>query len=137
MTPDVFADIMDRAYIQMRPWSAATIAETISNAHTVFLPHPQGGLIAHIVADECEVLAIATDPDHQRQGIASQLLEGLIATASQRDATRIFLEVAAQNTPARAFYKAKGFAPVGLRKAYYTLRDGSKDDAVLLSRSVP
>ena len=137
MTPDVFADIMDRAYIQMRPWSAATIAETISNAHTVFLTHPQGGLIAHIVADECEVLAIAADPDHQRQGIASQLLEGLIATASQRDVTHIFLEVAAQNTAARAFYKAKGFAPVGLRKAYYTLRDGSKDDAVLLSRSVP
>ena len=137
MTPDVFADIMDRAYIQMRPWSAATIAETISNAHTVFLPHPQGGLIAQIVADECEVLAIATAPDHQRQGIASQLLEDLIATARQRDVTRIFLEVAAQNTPARAFYKAKGFAPVGLRKAYYTLRDGSKDDAVLLSRSVP
>jgi len=137
VTPDVFADIMDRAYIQMRPWSAATIAETISNAHTVFLPHPQGGLIAQIVADECEVLAIATAPDHQRQGIASQLLEDLIATARQRDVTRIFLEVAAQNTPARAFYKAKGFAPVGLRKAYYTLRDGSKDDAVLLSRSVP
>jgi len=137
VTPDVFADIMDRAYIQMRPWSAATIAETISNTHTVFLPHPQGGLIVQIVADECEVLAIATDPDHQRQGIASQLLEDLIATARQRDVTRIFLEVATQNTPARAFYKAKGFAPVGLRKAYYTLRDGSKDDAVLLSRSVP
>lgn len=137
MTPGVFADIMDRAYRQMRPWSSATIAETLSNTHTVFLTRPQGGLIAQIVADECEVLAIATDPDHQRQGIASELLQELITMANQRSATRIFLEVAAQNTPARAFYEAKGFAPIGLRKSYYTLRDGSKDDAVLLSRSVP
>ena len=57
--------------------------------------------------------------------------------ALDRSATRIFLEVASLNTPARQFYAAQGFAENGLRKRYYTLRDGTKDDALLLSRPVP
>jgi ribosomal-protein-alanine N-acetyltransferase len=137
VTPQAFADLMDRAYVQMRPWSANTIAETLSNPHCIFLPHDHGGLIAQIVADECEILALATDPQAQRTGIASSLLCELIRTATEKSATRIFLDVAAQNTQARAFYAARGFARIGKRKAYYNLRDGTKDDALLLSRPVP
>jgi len=128
---------MDRAYDQMRPWSADAIAETLANPHSVLLTHDHGALIAQIVADECEILALATDPMAQRMGIASALLSDLIRTAQDKSATRIFLDVASQNAPARAFYAAKGFAPVGQRKGYYTLRDGTKDDALLLSRPVP
>ncbi|MGJ8602512.1 MAG: ribosomal protein S18-alanine N-acetyltransferase [Marivita sp.] len=136
MTPDAFAAIMDRAYVQMRPWSAQDIADTLANRHVQFLTHPQGGLIAQLVADECEILAIATNPDAQRQGIASALMQDLIALAETRNAARIFLEVAEQNHPARAFYALHGFAPLGMRRAYYTLRNGTKDDALLLSRPV-
>lgn len=137
MTPAGFADLMDRAYVQMRPWSASTIADTLANPHNVLLTRDHGGLIAQIVADECEILALATDPKAQRRGIASALLSDLVRTAAEKSAQRIFLDVAAQNTPARAFYAARGFAQVGKRKAYYTLRDGTKDDALLLSRPVP
>ena len=52
-------------------------------------------------------------------------------------AARILLEVASSNAPAQAFYASQGFAQVGMRKRYYTLRDGTKDDALLLSRPVP
>jgi ribosomal-protein-alanine N-acetyltransferase len=136
VTPKAFAQIMDRAYLQMRPWSEQDIADTVARSHIHFLTRDTGGLIAQIVADECEILALATDPDAQRQGVASSLLTELISRATEARAIRVFLEVADGNAAARAFYAARGFAPIGRRRGYYTLRDGSKDDAVLLSRAV-
>jgi ribosomal-protein-alanine N-acetyltransferase len=120
----------------MRPWSTDDIASTVSARHTLLLTHDHGFLIAQIVADEGEILAIATNPTQQRKGVASSLLSELIRQAEQKGITRIFLDVAAQNQPARAFYAAKGFGQVGMRKAYYTLRYGTKDDALLLSLAI-
>ncbi|MEN8658196.1 GNAT family N-acetyltransferase [Marivita sp.] len=136
MTPAGFAAIMDRAYVQMRPWSAQDIADTLAAKHNTMLHRETGGLIAQLVADECEILALATEPMTQRQGVASSLLSELITLAHEQGVTRIFLEVANGNRSARAFYAAHGFAPVGQRRAYYTLRDGTKDDAVLLSLAI-
>ena len=136
MTPQAFAAIMDRAYLRMRPWSADEIARTLDARHTIMLNRPNGGLIAQLVVEECEILALATDPDAQRQGVASSLLTELIALAHDKGATCILLEVASGNQSARAFYAAKGFAQIGTRPGYYTLRDGTKDDAVLLSLAI-
>lgn len=61
MTPAGFAAIMDRAYVQMRPWSAQDIADTLAAKHNTMLHRETGGLIAQLVADECEILALATD----------------------------------------------------------------------------
>ncbi len=137
MTPQAFAAVMDRAYTEMRPWSASEIAATLDHDSTVFLSEEAGGLLAQITADECEILVLATDPGAQRTGIATRLLNALVERATARGVTRILLEVASRNGPARAFYAAQGFGQVGLRKGYYTLRDGSRDDALLLSRPVP
>ena len=137
MTPATFADLLDRAYVDMRPWSANEVAATLSSSHIVFLTRDNGGLIARIVAGECEILALATDPDAQRQGVASSLMAELIDRAERSSADTVFLDVASRNIPARRFYEAMGFARIGSRRDYYTLRDGSKDDALLMSRAVP
>ncbi|SHG70580.1 GNAT family N-acetyltransferase [Marivita hallyeonensis] len=137
MTAEDFAAIVDAAYVDMRPWSAKTITETLAQPQTCFLHRDTGGLIARIVADECEILALATAPEAQRSGVASSLLADLRDLVAKNGVTRIFLEVAEGNASARAFYAAKGFVPIGTRKGYYRLRDGSKDDAVLLSLTVP
>jgi [ribosomal protein S18]-alanine N-acetyltransferase len=42
------------------------------------------------------------------------------------------LEVAASNTPAQALYVKNGFAPSGLRKAYYAKSHGPAEDAILM-----
>ena len=136
MTPEAFAEIMDRAYAQMRPWSAQEIANTLAAPYALMLARPKGGLIAQLITDECEILALATDPDAQRQGVASSLLNELIELARSKGATRILLEVAHANRSARAFYATKGFALIGTRPSYYTLRDGTKDDALLLSLAI-
>ncbi|MCK0150009.1 GNAT family N-acetyltransferase [Marivita sp. S6314] len=137
MTPAAFAQVMDRAYVDMRPWSEAEIARTLDTPHVILLAHPQGGLLLQTIAGEAEILAFAVDPAAQRTGIATTLLTRAIAQARQEGADRLFLEVAAANVPARAFYAARGFAQIGKRRAYYTLRDGRKDDALVLSRPIP
>ncbi len=107
MTPAAFARIMDRAYCEMRPWSADEIADTLANPHVVFLTQTHGGLIAQIVAEECEILALATDPESQRTGVGSALMTDLIEKARAAHADRIFLDVASRNHAARAFYDAR------------------------------
>lgn len=88
------------------------------------------------VAGETELLSIATHPDHRRQGLAQALLIAFDEKARSDASTTIFLEVAAQNTSARALYKKHGFAQVGQRRNYYQHPDGSRQDALVLSKKL-
>ncbi len=94
---------------------------------------PAGGMIlARAMADEAEVLTFAVDPAARRQGIGRALLEQAMATARQRGAQSMFLEVAASNAPAQALYAASGFAVVGRRSGYYP----GGVDALVLRRTL-
>jgi ribosomal-protein-alanine N-acetyltransferase len=95
-----------------------------------------GFIIAQIAADEAEIISIGVAPDDQRQGIGRQLVEGVARAAVRSDAQRLFLDVAAGNAPARALYAACGFAEIGLRKDYYTLPGGAREDALQLARNL-
>jgi [ribosomal protein S18]-alanine N-acetyltransferase len=88
-------------------------------------------LLLRVVADEAEVLSIGTRPDARRAGLARALVRHAIATAQTHGATRLFLEVAADNVAALALYRAHGFAEVGRRSAYYA---GGIDALVLARR---
>ena len=83
-----------------------------------------------VSADEAEVLTLAVDPAVQRHGLGRALLGQTLATARQRGASAVFLEVASGNEPARALYDAAGLITVGCRRGYYP--DGS--DALVLRR---
>jgi ribosomal-protein-alanine N-acetyltransferase len=92
-----------------------------------------GFILVRLAADETEILTIAVGPDRREQGHASTLLDHAARDMRGRGAARMFLEVAAQNLPARNLYKKYGFREVGHRKAYY--EDG--DDALVLSADLP
>ena len=81
------------------------------------------------IQEEIELHLIATAPAHRRQGIASQLLQQLIATARQHRA-RIILEVRASNHIAQALYRKHQFAPIATRKNYY-----GNEDAVIMEKT--
>ncbi len=76
------------------------------------------------------MLTLAVDPAVQRHGFGRALLGQALATARQRGASAIFLEVAPGNGPGRALYAGAGFVTVGCRRGYYP--DGS--DALVLRR---
>ena len=95
-------------------------------------PAPVAGYICiWIVSDELHINNIAVDPRWRRRGIASALLAAALERGQERGARRAFLEVRASNVEAQALYHRFGFAPVGVRKAYYT---HPVEDALVMMR---
>lgn len=84
---------------------------------------------------EEELLLIAVRPAYRRSGLAAKLLDYLAESARERGAERIFLEMR-ENNPAARLYDAAGFAPIGRRKAYYKLSDGSRLDAITFAKTL-
>lgn len=133
-TPAALAALAARAYRHMRPWTAGAFADTLAAPSSLLVATDHAFVLGRVIADEAEILALATDPDHQRRGAARAVLNGFETRAHARGAARVFLEVAAANHPARAFYAARGYAEAGRRRAYYSLPDGGTDDALILAR---
>jgi len=97
---------------------------------------PVGFILCRVAADECEVLAIGTHPNHRRTGIGQALLDAALRRASGVGVRRAFLEVAADDTGAQRFYDTAGFAPIGCRPGYYRRGSGVAMDAVVMARTL-
>lgn len=98
---------------------------------------PLGFVLALVVGGEAELLTLCVDPAARRRGIARMLLADLYATARVARASRVVLEVAADNETARALYAAEGFAAVGRRPFYYRRPAAAAADALILARPLP
>ena len=113
-----------------RVWPAATLQDLMTGPGTAVLLVPPARAFAMIrhVAGETEILTLATDPAEQRRGLARRLIDSLPAGP-------VFLEVATDNEAALALYAATGFVETGRRSGYYRRPDGSRADALVLSRT--
>lgn len=89
---------------------------------------PVGFALARVVADEAELLLLATDPGARRRGAGGALLRSVMDDARARRAARLHLEVRAGNG-AVALYGAHGLEKVGERREYYRGADGKRRDA--------
>ena len=77
------------------------------------------GLLCPPGSGDGDIQTIAVSPDMRGQGIAREMMTELMAEARRRNATRVFLEVRADNESAQALYRDLGFIPVGVRAGYY------------------
>ncbi|MFE6690480.1 GNAT family N-acetyltransferase [Streptomyces sp. NPDC057743] len=78
------------------------------------------GALKRLDARHTELKSMRTDPARKRSGIASLLLEHLIAEARSLGCTRLSLETGAGDffLPARKLYEKFGFAPCAPFAAY-------------------
>lgn len=83
--------------------------------------------------EQGEIFRIATHPDHQRQGIAAQLLERVFELLNEQGVESLLLEVRADNEPAIALYERYGFRVIHLRKDYYQAANQASMDALIMS----
>jgi [ribosomal protein S18]-alanine N-acetyltransferase len=95
-----------------------------------------GLLIDQCVGEDAEVLTLGVLPATRRQGIGRALLRDLAARAREAGATRIVLEVAADNAAAAALYDVMGFRRQGVRRAYYRRLRGPSVDAWRLCQEI-
>lgn len=89
---------------------------------------PAGFALTRTIIDETELLLLAVDPAHRRQGIGSALLDAAIDDARNAGSRTMFLEVRAGNGATR-LYERHGFAKLGERRGYYRAGTGPAHDA--------
>ncbi|OWU78992.1 GNAT family N-acetyltransferase [Phaeobacter sp. 22II1-1F12B] len=133
MTPETLALVHKAAYAPDRPWSVEEFAVLLDQPGTVVTGDERGFALARVLFDEAELLTIATHPDHRRQGIGYELMQAWQNICAEKGATRALLEVAADNTAARALYARCGYEQIGQRKGYYARADAPAVDAIVMS----
>ena len=92
-----------------------------------------GFLVSQQVAPEWELENIIVAPAARQKGIASRLLNALLASARATNSTAVFLEVRESNAAARSLYEKAGFVQNGRRRSYYA---SPSEDAILYRRSL-
>ena len=98
--------------------------------------HLAGFVLSRIAAGEAEILTIAVAPEWRRRGVATSLLAPHLSGLTVIPVNRLFLEVEAENTAARALYASFGFEVVGERKAYYRTAGGPLAGALVMRRDL-
>jgi len=116
-----------------RAWSAGEFADLTDSPLVFATGGPLAFALGRVIADEAELLTLACDPAHRRRGLGRARLSAFEAEARARGAVTAFLEVAADNAPARALYAATGYAQVARRTGYYA---GGTVDALILRKSL-
>lgn len=134
MTPAALATLHAAAFTMPRPWSEAEFADLLAEPHTFLVTGSSAFALGRVIADEAELLTIATHPDLRRSGQGRACLTGFEDTAAQRGARSAFLEVATDNAAALALYLGNGWTISGRRPGYYTAPGGGRVDAQILSK---
>jgi [ribosomal protein S18]-alanine N-acetyltransferase len=131
--PDIEA-IEQRAY--KTPWSRSMFASELAKGSSICLGAFDGdALVGYIVnsryVDAWHVMNVAVDPDYQRRGIATRLLERLFELTADDDGRGYTLEVRVSNRDAIRLYEKLGFERHGIRRGYYT---DNREDALIMWR---
>jgi len=129
VSPEALATLHARAFAPRPGWSASEIEALLARPGTELITSMNGFLIAQVIVPEAEILTLAVAPEARRRGIAQAMVRELTWHPGVR---RVFLEVAADNTPARALYASLGFTVTGRRRGYYA-RPAGAVDALLMA----
>ena len=127
------------------PWSELQFTTSIENNDNLCYCLSLNGktvgyLIAMLAVDTADILNIGIDPDLQRQGYATGLLNRLIEELRKRHIHEILLEVRAGNKSAIQFYKKQGFKEISVRKNYYmknSKNQSQREDGIIMSIKIP
>ena len=134
-----YADLPQVLSIERRAfptaWSLAMFVLELSKPSGVCLAAVEeqrvvGYLICSRYADVWHLMNIAVDPPARRRGIATTLLEEMIARAGADGSYT--LEVRPSNTGAIALYERFGFRSAGTRRRYYS---DTGEDALIMWRT--
>jgi len=134
---DLAAVLKVEARAYSHPWSRGNFIDSLAAGYIAeMLDSRDAGVVGYFVAmpgvDELHLLNLTVAPDWQGRGHGSALLDAVQAHAAERSLATLWLEVRESNHRARALYRRRGFAEVGLRRSYYPAA-GGREDAVVMS----
>jgi ribosomal-protein-alanine N-acetyltransferase len=123
------------------PWSVNSFQEELKNMLATYLVAKIDGMVvgyigAWFVIDECHITNIAVHKDFRNIGVASKLVKELLKLCYEHATTYITLEVRVSNTPAQNLYEKFGFNRETIRKGYYKNPDGTRENAIIMSKEM-
>ena len=92
------------------------------------------GLLAPPDGGQGDIQTIAVAESDRRGGLGRTLIQSLVAEARKRGASRVFLEVRADNGGARHLYETLGFVAIAERPGYY---QPDNVDAIVMEYEIP
>lgn len=118
------------------PWSENSISSELNNRLAYWLVALEEDMVAGYVGSqtvlgETDMMNIAVHPNYRKRGIATDLIQALIAALSEQGSHSLMLEVRSSNEPAKNLYGKLGFEAVGIRRNYYR---NPKEDALILRK---
>jgi len=146
--PDLAEVLAIEQSVYELPWTQGNFIDSLAAGYLAWVLRapgraPDGGpapVLAYCLAmqgfGELHLLNIAVAPGQQGRGLARQLLAELCRYCRSQGSAQLWLEVRVSNHRAREVYVRYGFSEVGLRPGYYPVRQGPREDAVLMSLDV-
>jgi [ribosomal protein S18]-alanine N-acetyltransferase len=123
------------------PWSHANFVDALHSGYQAQMLVADGYVLGYFVAmkgvDEVHLLNITVAPEFQGQGWARTMLDALALWTRGQGLQWLWLEARVSNVRALHVYERYGFRRVGQRKAYYPAGDGQREDAIVMSLSLP
>jgi [ribosomal protein S18]-alanine N-acetyltransferase len=118
------------------PWSRSMFASELAKPTSICLGAFEGrDLVGYVInsryVDAWHVMNVAVDPEHQRRGVATALLERLFEVTRDDERRGYTLEVRVSNEEAIGLYEKLGFDSRGIRRGYYT---DNREDALIMWR---
>ncbi|GAA5038129.1 ribosomal protein S18-alanine N-acetyltransferase [Microbacterium fluvii] len=117
---------LERISFPTDAWSDAMMREELVSPHGRYLVDEEagrligyGGVRAVAGAADADIQTIAIAESARGRGRGRMLLRTLLATARERGARQLFLEVRADNPVAQALYASEGFIEIARRPRYY------------------
>jgi ribosomal-protein-alanine N-acetyltransferase len=133
---DRVADIEAASF--SNPWTRDMLARELQHANITriyVLKLADGGIAAFcacwLIIDEAHINTLAVEHSMRRQGLATALLEHVLADLAAEGARRATLEVRRSNTAALRLYERLGFVVAAVRPNYYSLPE---EDGLILWR---
>ena len=113
-------------------WKDDSFADELKKDYShYFVAETDGEIMGYAgiwcIYETSELIRIATSPNHQKKGVAKELMQAILECAKNCGCERMMLEVRKSNIPAQKLYMKFGFNEISIRKGYY-----NGEDAVIM-----
>ena len=88
--------------------------------------------ILGLTDSEIEIYFIGVEEKFRGKGLGKELLKNVISFSKDYRASTIILEVGVENKPAKNIYQSFNFKECGVRKNYYRIGPGFRQDALIM-----
>jgi len=135
----IMADLHAASFTSGEAWASSAFADllklpTTSARGMMDQAELLSFAVVQFVADEAEILTLATAPSARQRGFARAILQSIEHELAPKGLEKWLLEVAADNAGALQFYRQLGFKIDGERRNYYKRLEGAYVNAILMSK---